>query len=140
MLRGVIGTAAVGAALLAAGVTTHTLTLAGGRPAPKTSSFNLQSDPSFGGTATFSATYAPMRWIAEESVACSKNGTDVYLQAQTAPSTSQPWVSTWALTSPQWAIAGGGAATCTAQLYYYTWQGKTETGVVILNTVTFTTT
>lgn len=137
MLRGILGTA-VGAALLAAAVTTHTTSVAAAKPGPTTSSFGLQADPSFGGSASFSATYAPMRWIAEESVSCSVGGTDVYLAVQTAPNGSQPWTSSFTLWSPEWAGAGGAAASCTAELYYYTWQGRTETSQVMLNSVTFT--
>lgn len=140
MLRALIGTTVVASALLAAGVAGPAMTLTGAKPTTSTSTFALQGDPSFGGVAAFSATYAPMKWIAEESVSCSSNGTDVYLQAQTAPSSSQPWASTFMLWSPEWANAGGGAATCTAQLYYYTWQGRTETSLVLLGSVTFTTT
>lgn len=51
------------------------------------------SDPSFGATIAFSATYAPMKWIPEESVSCSVNGKEVYLDVQTFSGAS-PWTST----------------------------------------------
>lgn len=140
MLRALLATTVTGAAMLAVSSAAPAVALAAPKPAPTTSTFTMQSDPSFGGAVSFSATYSPMKWIAEESVSCSESGTDVYLSVQTAPSTAQPWASTFTLWSPEWATAGGGAASCTAQLYYYTWQGKTEVSIVVLQTVTFTTT
>lgn len=93
-------------------------------------------DPSFGATIAFSATYAPMKWIPEESVSCSVNGKEVYLDVQTFSGAS-PWTSTWKLWSQTWANGGGGAANCSAALFYYTWKGHTETGVVYLATASF---
>jgi len=97
------------------------------------------ADPSFGATIKFSASFAPMKWIPEESVSCTANGKNVYLDVQTYSGAS-PWTSSWTLWSQTWANAGGGPASCTAQLFYYTWQGKTETGVVYLASSTFSAT
>lgn len=140
MLRALIATTVTGAAMLAVSTATPTVTHAAPKPGATAASFTMQSDPSFGGTASFSATYSPMKWTAEESVSCSENGTEVYLSVQTAPSTAQPWASAFTMWSQTWASAGGGPATCEAQLYYYTWQGKTETSIVLLSTLTFSTT
>ena len=127
------------AVLALAGALLLTAPVLADQPGGNTGTLTLDNSPSFGGTAVFTATYTPMRQIAEESVSCRINGTDVYLQAQTAPNTTQPWVSTFKLTSPEWVAAGGGPATCTAQLYFYTWQGHTEVSVTVLATVTFST-
>ena len=97
-------------------------------------------DTSFGATISFSATYAAMRWIPEESVECWQNGEMVYLDVQVNPDRSDPWLSSFTLWSQGWADAGGGPADCTANLYYYTWKGHTETGVVYLASASFTTT
>jgi hypothetical protein len=97
-------------------------------------------DPSFGATIAFSATYAPMKWLAEESVECTQSGQMVYLDVQMAPDGASPWASSFTLWSQSWAGAGGTPADCTANLYYYTWKGHTETGVVYLGSSSFTTT
>jgi hypothetical protein len=141
MLRALIGTTVLAGAFLAVGVSqAPAMTLASVKPTSSTASLALASDPSFAGTVTFTASYSPMKWIAEESVYCTQNGSQVYLDAHLAPSSAQPWSSTFTLWSQAWANNGGGPANCTTQLYYYTWQGKTETGVVYLGTVNFTTT
>lgn len=95
------------------------------------------SHPSFGASMSFTATFAPMKWIPEESVSCSVNGQNVYLDVQTYSGAS-PWTSSWMLWSQTWANDGGVAANCTASLFYYTWKGHTETGVVYLARATFT--
>jgi hypothetical protein len=106
-----------------------------------TSSLNLSStDPAYGSTITFTATYSSMKWIPEESVICTSNGQTVYGNVQVETSGSSPWTSSWKLWSQTWANAGGGPAACTAALYYYTWQGKKETGVVYLASSIFTAT
>jgi hypothetical protein len=97
------------------------------------------ADPSFGATVKFTASYAPMKWVPEESVICTSNGQMVYGNVQVQTSGSSPWTSSWTLWSQTWANAGGAAASCTASLFYYTWQGKTETGVVYLASSIFTT-
>jgi hypothetical protein len=104
-----------------------------------TSSLSLtNADPNFGGTVTFNVTSPAMKWIPELSVACSRNNQVVYLDVHMQDgSTASTQFILWSQT---WAAAGGGSASCTASLYYYTWQGKTETGVVYLATTSFVTT
>lgn len=139
MLRALIGTALVGGTLFAAGAGGPSMALTGAKPSQGPATLTMQSAPTFGGALTLSATYAPMKWTAQESVSCSQGGSQVYLAVQTAPSAAQPWVSTFTMWSQTWVNAGSGPATCTAQLYYYTWQGKTETSLVLLSTTTFST-
>lgn len=103
-----------------------------------TSSLSLtNADPNFGGTVAFNVTYPAMRWTPELSVACSQNGQTVYLDVHV-----QDGTTTWTqflLWSQTWANNGGGSASCVANLYYYTWQGKTETGVVVEAQTSFVT-
>jgi len=94
--------------------------------------------PSFGGTVSFAITYPAMKWIPEVSVSCSQNGQEVYLGVET-PSGSSSWTPEFTLWSQPWANNGGGPAECVANLYYYTWQGKAETGVVYLARTSFLT-
>jgi hypothetical protein len=67
------------------------------------------------------------------------NGTEVYLNVQTGSGASTSWTSNWTLWSQTWQGAGGGAANCVANLYYYVWQGKSEVGVVNLASSSFAT-
>jgi|SRR5579859_4481042 len=109
--------------------------------APTTGTLTLNSaDPSFGATISFSAGFSPMKWVPEESVECWQGGQMVYLDVQVDTDGTSPWTSSFTLWSQAWADAGGGAANCTASFYYYTWKGHTETGVVYLATISFTTT
>ena len=104
-----------------------------------TSSIALSAaDPSFGGRVSFNVTDPAMKWIPEISLTCSQNNQTVYLDVHVQNS-SIPWTQ-FTLWSQTWANNGGGAANCTAKLYYYTWQGKTETGVVYLAQTSFVTT
>jgi hypothetical protein len=108
--------------------------------ASPTGSLTLDNaDPSFGGTVKFTASYSTMKWVPEESINCTASGQNVYLDVQTY-SGSSPWTSSWTLWSQTWANSGGGPASCTAKLFYYTWQGKTETGVVYLASSSFSAT
>jgi hypothetical protein len=121
-------------------VTTPALADKGGGPAPAgTAGIALSSDPSFGSTVSFAVTYPAMKWTPEVSVTCTLNGQQVYLDAQT-PSGSGTWAPQFTLWSLPWGATGGVPANCTAQLYYYTWQGKAETGVVYLSQTSFVTT
>jgi len=61
-------------------------------------------------------------------VSCAQNGDNVYLDVHTQNQASWLQFTLWSQT---WANAGGGSANCVAQLYYYTWQGKRETGLVV---------
>lgn len=92
-----------------------------------TASVALSGDPSFNGVANFAVSYAPSKSVQEMSVSCSVNGQQVYLDVHTQSQTN--WTA-FALWSQPWQDAGGGSASCTTALYYYTWQGHTETGVV----------
>lgn len=116
-----------------------------GGPAPSTASLVVSSvsggsssAPAYGGDVALTATFASMKQVPEVSVQCTSNGQDVYLEAQTSSGGNSPWTSTFLMSSPEWTNAGGGAATCSANLYYYVWQGKTETGVVYLAHTAFT--
>jgi hypothetical protein len=103
-------------------------------PSPSLSSTN----PSFGSTVSFTITYPAMKWIPEVSLNCSQKGQEVYLGVET-PTGSGSWTPQFTLWSQQWANNGSGPAECTAKLYYYTWQGKAETGVVYLAQTSFVT-
>jgi hypothetical protein len=61
----------------------------------------------------------------------------VYVDTQMV-SGSSPYTPTFTLYSSTWAANGGGAADCNATLFYYTWKGHTETGVVVMATDSFT--
>jgi hypothetical protein len=97
----------------------------------------LSGDPSFAGVANFAVSYSPSKWVQEMSVTCSVNGQQVLLDVHTQSMTA--WTA-FALWSQPWADAGGGAASCLTSLYYYTWQGHTETGVVYEAETSFVTT
>jgi hypothetical protein len=97
----------------------------------------VNNDPPFGGAVSLTATYGPIgKNIPEESVTCTSNGVEVYLNVQTG-STAGSWTSDWGLWSQTWADAGGGPANCVAQLFYYTWQGKVEIAVTYLASSSF---
>ena len=104
-----------------------------------TASLVVNNDPPFGGTVALTANYGGMKAIPEESITCTSNGQQVYLNVQTGSGSGSatPWTSNWTLWSQTWQNAGGGAATCVASLYYYTWTGKSETGVVYLASSSF---
>jgi hypothetical protein len=100
-------------------------------------SLTVNNDPPFGGRVALTATFAPMKAVPEESVTCTSNGEQVYLNVQTGSGSVSSWTADWTLWSTAWQNAGGGAADCAASLYYYTWQGKTETGVTYLASANF---
>lgn len=85
------------------------------------------ANPAFGGPAAFSIVDPPTKNVQEISVSCAQNGSNVYLDVHTQKQSSWTQFTLWSQT---WANAGGGSANCAASLYYYTWQGKRETGVV----------
>jgi hypothetical protein len=89
--------------------------------------------PHFGDTISFTATFGALRSSPEVRVLCSQNGQSVYSSAQFGDGSS-PWSPSFTLSGGNWL---GGSASCFADLYYYTWQGKTETGVVYLAHVDF---
>jgi hypothetical protein len=101
-------------------------------PASITSSITLnEADPHFGGTVTFTVTYPDMRYTPLVRVLCFQNGEIVYQYAQWSDGAS-PWVPSFTLWDSIWAANGGGPANCVADLYYYTWKGQIETGIVYL--------
>ena len=105
--------------------------------APAQSTISLASAaPSFGGTALFNIVDPPAKSVQEISVTCGPDGTMWYLDVHTANQAN--WTS-FTLWSQKWADAGGSATSCVAELFYYTWQGKMETGRVVEATTSFTT-
>jgi hypothetical protein len=92
-----------------------------------------QSSPHYGDTVTFttSATGVSSSTVLRIGLICSQNGTDVYMLSGVVgtsfplggPNTSSAW--------------NGGAASCTATLFYYTYQGQVQSGVVTLASTTF---
>jgi hypothetical protein len=87
-----------------------------------------QSSPvASGSTVSFTvvAPAAPGKSHQEVSVTCAG-----YLDVTTDLDPTWP--------DPQFTLTGAGAGLCTAQLYYYTWQGQMETGVVYEASTTFT--
>jgi hypothetical protein len=86
-----------------------------------------QSGPRFGDTVTFAAAYAPMSEVARVRVFCYQNSVWVYQDAQPAD-------SGFTLAGGLWT---GGGADCTADLFYFTYRGQTQTGVVYLANTQF---
>jgi hypothetical protein len=79
-----------------------------------------------------------MNEVPEVSLTCTaQDGTEVYLSVQTGDGSQSPWQTTWTLWSETWRVNNGGPASCVARLYYYTWQGKRETGIVYLAQLSF---
>jgi hypothetical protein len=100
-------------------------------------SLHLNQPPpyAFGETISFTAVFdnPPGRSVAEVSLRGYVDGVQVYLDVH---GQNQPdWLS-FALTSPQW---DGAPANFVAELYYYTWKGQQETGVVFLAQAIFST-
>jgi hypothetical protein len=102
------------------------------------STIALNGSASFNNPASFNVVDPPVPGTPEMSVSCYQNGQQVFLDVQLMSGTS-PYSPTFNLWSPQWATAGGGAANCTANLFYYTWTGHRETGVVQLAQDSFAT-
>jgi len=101
------------------------------RTAPTSSTASIAlttANPAFAGPAAFSIVDPPTKNVQEVSVSCAQNGNNVYLDVHTQNQASWLQFTLWSQT---WANAGGGSANCVAQLYYYTWQGKRETGLVV---------
>lgn len=83
------------------------------------------------------ATLAPMKVAPMESVVCTSNGNQVYMEAQSGAVGATSWTADWTMSSVAWQDAGNTAASCVSELYYFTYQGKAETGYVILATANF---
>ena len=90
-----------------------------------------QSDPHYGDSVSFSSSYPSVRETVSIWVHCSQNGEMVYQFS--GPDDGQ-FPLGGAGTSSAWT---GGAATCGADLYYYTTQGQTQTSLVTLGTTSF---
>jgi len=109
------------------------------KSASTTASITLnEADPHFGDTVTFTVTYPDTRYDARVAVACFQNGEFVYQYSQGSEKGEDSWVPTFTLWDYIWYSNGGGPAECTADLYYYTWKGHTQTGVVYLAHTEFT--
>lgn len=83
------------------------------------------------------ATYGAMKAVPEESVTCISNGVQVYADAQPGIAGATSWTANWTMWSQGWENMGGGAANCVANVYYFTYSGKVETGYVMLASATF---
>lgn len=103
-----------------------------------TTSGGSTAAPAYGGSVGMTATFSSMKEVPEVSLNCTSNGVNVYSNGQEGSGGTSPWNLGFALWSQTWQDAGGGPASCVAQLYYFTWQGKSETGVVYLASTTFT--
>ena len=102
-----------------------------------TSSIALSGTASFGQPATFTVVDPPVKGLPEMTVQCSQAGQEVYAGTQMMSGAS-PFAPSFTLYSAVWAANGGGSADCNATLFYYTWQGQRETGVVIMARDSFT--
>ena len=110
----------------------------GGKNAPTASSTITFNGPAaYGGTANFTVVDPPSKNVQEISVNCAVGGQSVYLDVHTQNDAN--W-TTFPMWSQPWQDTGGGSASCTAKLFYYTWQGHTETGIVYEDSTTFPTT
>ena len=89
-----------------------------------------EADPSYGDVVTFTATYPRMQDAALVSVCCWQGGVGVYHVAGVA---TDPFT----LSGEFWT---GGAAQCTADLYYYEWKGMVQTGPFDLTSTRFSVT
>jgi hypothetical protein len=128
------------AALVVLGVGTGPAAAKQPSSGPVTASLTVNADPSFGGSVSLTATYGSMKQVPEISVDCTSNGQIVYFDVQMGSGTASPWVQQFNLWSQTWQAAGGGPANCVSQLFYYTWQGRVETGEVLLSSTSFVTT
>jgi hypothetical protein len=133
---GRIRAVALSAVVLAATVAAPAAVLAKGTPAPTTNSISLNGSASYGSMASFTIVDPPVKSVQEVSVTCGANNTQVYLDVHTQNDANWLQFSLW---SQAWQDMGGGPASCTAQLFYYTWKGHTETGLVVEATTTFQT-
>lgn len=109
----------------------------GGNTSTAPSSITLNGTAAFGQTASFTAIDPPVKYTIQVGVFCTQGGKTVFGQVRDM-SGSSPYHPQFTLYSDAWAASGGGSANCTASEYYYTWQGKTETGVVSLANTSFT--
>jgi hypothetical protein len=119
-------------AAISAAAAPQIISIAGKKPGstPVTPSITLdQASPHFGDTVTFTTVYEPMKWVARIVVYCDQDGVTNYQSQEVA-------YSSFTLSGGWWF---GGAADCTAKLFYFTYRGQDETGVVYLAETTFAT-
>jgi hypothetical protein len=86
-----------------------------------------QADPRYGDEVTFTTTHPDLRETLRVRVLCHRDGELVYQYASDPAARFHLWSVLWK----------GGAAECAADLYYFTYQGKTQTGVVYLDRTEF---
>lgn len=111
------GLAAVCLALAASPAT------AGPKAPPGDSSIRLdQSDPHAGDVVTFTVSYPRMRESARVRVLCNQDGSLVYQNASDPAAGFHLWSMLWQ----------SRAADCSADLFYFTYRGQAQTGVVYL--------
>lgn len=102
-----------------------------------TSSITLNGAASIGSPLSFTVVDPPVKGYPEMSVSCFDSGGNyLYLEVQML-SGSSPYTPTFSLSSSA-LDSYGQDASCTASLFYYTWKGHRETGVVYLATTDFT--
>jgi hypothetical protein len=123
-------------ALIAASLAYASPNSGSGTSTASTSSITLNAPAVYGGTASFTAVDPPVKGTPEMSVTCWQNSQPVYLDVQVMSGAS-PFHPQFTLWSTAWAANNGGSANCTANLFYYTWKGKVETGVVYMATTSF---
>jgi hypothetical protein len=99
----------------------------------------VEANPHFGGTVSFTVSYPAMKEMPLIRVLCFQSGQMVYQYSQWSNG-AEPWVPSFALWSDPWARNGGGPADCAADLYYFSYQGQTQTGVIYLAHTEFTAT
>lgn len=102
----------------------------------------LTTNPTVGDPVELKAVFSGVasKSHAEISLVGFDAGTEVYLDVQTASGggdTDSPWTATFAFV-PGPAYVAGDDLDVQASLYYYTWSGQKETGVVNLASVEFT--
>jgi hypothetical protein len=81
-----------------------------------------QASPHYGEEVTFTSTHPDLRQTLRVRVLCRRDGELVYQYASDPAARFHLWSMAWQ----------GGAADCAADLYYFTYKGKTQTGVVYL--------
>jgi hypothetical protein len=93
----------------------------GGDPVPAAIALD-QGDPRYGDEVTFTSTHPDLRQTLRVRVLCRRDGEIVYQYASDPAARFHLWSMAWQ----------GGEAHCAADLYHFTYKGKTQTGVVYL--------
>jgi hypothetical protein len=81
-----------------------------------------QADPRYGDLVTFTVSYPAMREAPRVRLICQQGDQMVYQYASDPSALFHLWSTAWK----------GGAADCAADLYYFTYRGQTQTGIVYL--------